>query len=980
MIGTQVPSAWVQKQDYIFAGPIQVGDLVVIQVSDGTRRFAEVCRQSGPDMWDLLVTVTPQQTIHQGIGGASLGRVQNASMSAVRDQHFYELQHPDLIDTPMPATWIQQQDFRFSGPLQVGDLVLVQRSDGSMKFAEVMKHNGADLWDLIVKIAPQQQLYRNCHGATLGRPDAQSLAILENHKSVFNTWNTMEQEHEGILLQQTATINRAKEFLRDTHPEVASRSQSWVARAGFAGVSKNPEDWGQEFTVEASYTGPHVKWPLKLENVREVVHHIRAHPDYPLHPKYIAQIVGTGMQMFETLPTSVAEMSVPTGPDGRLVVLGDTHGQLHDLLWVLELHGEPSPSCAYLLNGDMADRGKYAVEIIIIVLMYKILYPENVIMNRGNHEALDLNRVYGFGAEVSEKHHPNLNMMFQNLFKELPVATVVDSKVFVVHGGLPRDPRVELKDIRKVERKVLELARPTCLDTGIMWDLLWADPMEHHLGVMMNPNRGEDVVFFGADITHHFLSQNALSLCIRSHQVPTTNRGFEYCHGGRLLTLFTASNYCGCTNNTGAVAILRSNLSIELKEHMAPPLEQIAQMTMEADARQEALLAQDKARLLSLEDSAAKMREEVLTKIEAKVLSKKSDLWLYWATQAAGQATIPLAVWREGMTNKLQLQIDWSTLEDGLVEVDAGGNVDYMRFLDKYQPQDEHGIPLKEGWEAKMVHKVYEQVLRCDWTPEELMQHFDPDGDGLVTLMEFKDGLAAAGLSLPEWQIDTLLRTIERDELGKLSLSAFLDRFQVVYSTSSDKDLLSDVSLETKALLSDVGRRLIGEKSRMEVFQAMDADHNGFIDEQEFFTALETLDFSELSAEQKGNLWRLVDITQDGRVNYLEFCAAFEIVDTSDGGKQAQKEMVASILAVLNENKAALAYALSFFDTKLEGKVTKEEFKSALRALNASIERPEGAADPFTEDQLEVVAESLQADQDGLTDVSHLFSAMSVQC
>lgn len=40
------------------------------------------------------------------------------------------------------------------------------------------------------------------------------------------------------------------------------------------------------------------------------------------------------------------------------------------------------------------------VEIIIIVLMYKILYPENVIMNRGNHEALDLNRVYGFGAEV----------------------------------------------------------------------------------------------------------------------------------------------------------------------------------------------------------------------------------------------------------------------------------------------------------------------------------------------------------------------------------------------------------------------------------------------------------------------------------------------------------------------------------------------------------------------------------------------------
>jgi hypothetical protein len=54
--------------------------------------------------------------------------------------------------------------------------------------------------------------------------------------------------------------------------------------------------------------------------------------------------------------------------------------------------------------------------------------------------------------------------------------------------------------------------------------------------------------------------------------------------------------------------------------------------------------------------------------------------------------------------------------------------------------------------------QVYEQVLRCDWTPQELRQHFDPDGDGLVSLIEFKDGLKSAGLALPEWQINTLLR------------------------------------------------------------------------------------------------------------------------------------------------------------------------------------------------------------------------------
>ena len=44
-------------------------------------------------------------------------------------------------------------------------------------------------------------------------------------------------------------------------------------------------------------------------------------------------------------------------PQGtRVVVVGDTHGQLHDVLRMFELAGWPSPEQLFVLNGDYVDR------------------------------------------------------------------------------------------------------------------------------------------------------------------------------------------------------------------------------------------------------------------------------------------------------------------------------------------------------------------------------------------------------------------------------------------------------------------------------------------------------------------------------------------------------------------------------------------------------------------------------------------------
>jgi len=239
--------------------------------------------------------------------------------------------------------------------------------------------------------------------------------------------------------------------------------------------------------------------------------------------------------------------------EAPIKICGDIHGQYHDLLRMFEMGGFP-PKSNYLFLGDYVDRGKQSVETIILLFVYKIMYGENFFMLRGNHECAAITRIYGFYDECKRRFNIKIWKHCVDVFNRLPLCAVIDDKIFCVHGGLSP----EMATLAQVNSIVRPCDVPDC---GLMCDFLWGDP-ESELSGWADNDRGVSYMF-GPDTVEAFLKKFDFDVVVRAHQVVAD--GYEFFAGRRLITLFSAPNYCGEFDNSGAMMTVDESLMISFQ-------------------------------------------------------------------------------------------------------------------------------------------------------------------------------------------------------------------------------------------------------------------------------------------------------------------------------------------------------------------------------------------------------------------------------
>ncbi len=222
------------------------------------------------------------------------------------------------------------------------------------------------------------------------------------------------------------------------------------------------------------------------------------------------------------------------------MAVGDTHGHLKPTRDALKISEELGLPVVFL--GDYVDRGPDPIRNLYTLLEKKLEKPHKILLLRGNHEDMLVNQTYDFHDQLQKIYSSSVLDSLENFYNSLPVAAVISDRYFMVHGG--------------ISEYVLDVDHIPFLhpDQYEYQELLWNDPSE--TVDWFTPNRLRGVYsLFGTTAVDHFLERNKLEMIIRSHVCYP--KGYHWFFDGRLLSIFSAPDYCG--NSLCYYALIKDN-------------------------------------------------------------------------------------------------------------------------------------------------------------------------------------------------------------------------------------------------------------------------------------------------------------------------------------------------------------------------------------------------------------------------------------
>eukprot|EP01105_Mastigella_eilhardi_P020635 TRINITY_DN4929_c0_g1_i1.p1 TRINITY_DN4929_c0_g1~~TRINITY_DN4929_c0_g1_i1.p1 ORF type:complete len:815 (+),score=180.69 TRINITY_DN4929_c0_g1_i1:295-2445(+) len=684
-----------------------------------------------------------------------------------------------------------------------------------------------------------------------------------------------------------------------------------------------------------------------------------------LHHEYVARIAVAARTHLMNKCGTLNRITVPK--TGKIVVVGDTHGQFTDLVSIFEAYGLPSEDTIYLINGDLVDRGPQGLENVMTVFSLLLARPGTVCVNRGNHEQRHMNEKYHFQQQLLARYGEQQGMvlfdLLQKTFKEFPLATVINDKIFVTHGGLCEYDDVTLDELAKLPRVNLKAMEPEGKEAlrryNIIKGLLWSDPTDQIEGVAVS-RRGSGVNW-GASFTQRFLDRNKLQLIIRSHQVK--EEGFEWQHGNRVLTLFSASNYCGTMENKAAVALF-TGTQLHAQGNIKPEIHSFYAQAFSGEESQGIASECEKS-------SIQKIRERIF-------LGRHPLMASFSAKDRSNTGTVSLEDFIAVM--KMHIPLQWELLWRYFAVPQAVGTtsavtINYADFLARHKPKLAGSLFKK--WVDETNRGITKYVHQNSNNIETAFEHADTDGNKKLSMVEFSAVLSQVGCGLPDAQLSDLFRAIDVNKDGQIDYQEFFNFFEPTakeeeeWVTKQRKRVLRFVCLKHTSM-SCAFRSWPG-------FTTAEGDGQkpvGIMPEQvqQFlksvglsYTTEECLRLSQGCTTAAADKTILIDLTalkfQLRRIEMQQYEKKSRI--------QFYDSVRYAIAQLFHEQRLQLQRVFRMMDTEHTGFLSVTGLECGLRALNVLVEVP------LTHKQLKRLHQALDTNQDGHVSYEELVAGLT---
>eukprot|EP00472_Partenskyella_glossopodia_P007468 CAMPEP_0197532480 /NCGR_PEP_ID=MMETSP1318-20131121/39869_1 /TAXON_ID=552666 /ORGANISM="Partenskyella glossopodia, Strain RCC365" /LENGTH=649 /DNA_ID=CAMNT_0043089051 /DNA_START=50 /DNA_END=1997 /DNA_ORIENTATION=+ len=470
----------------------------------------------------------------------------------------------------------------------------------------------------------------------------------------------------------------------------------------------------------------------------------------------------------------------PQKEGSKVTVVGDLHGDLDDLIKILDYTGMPSEENVLVFNGDFVDRGQHGVEVLAVLLALKVVFPKCVFLNRGNHEDGSICRAYGFYDEVMAKYSsPGLYEEITNVFASLPLCAIIRDRAFIVHGGIPRMDGTTIHHIGAIARRTHKQTFCTSSErdkgrTGaqtsrqVIEDMMWSDPDPYTQGFAASTSRGAGCRY-GPDTVKRWLrslGSDRMKTLVRSHECVEEGHQMIDCgEGFKVWTIFSASNYADGWNKGGILVFNHGDTDPEVYTY---------ETSFQGNHNQKQN-AQHK-RIVEL----ICVYQAPLAK-EFEKLADKNDM-------------ITVKQWEDAILLELGLSLDYTVFsaqsaialgleDDKKNSALESSMIKYQEFFEECKSQ------------ISSVHQ-HSQALSA------IFGLLDENGDGVVTYEEFRKGCELLNHRLPhdqQFDAQNLFRMIDSDRSGIVELHELNEVLKGTTLTTLQEGGLGGLDLTTSS-------------------------------------------------------------------------------------------------------------------------------------------------------------------------------------